>query len=653
MRARILILPHDKAAAIVKPGQYLGPHFNAYKDICQFAGARWSKTDGGNLVSFEALLRLGEELTKAGFGVEVDPKLAAQLKAKAEEARAEAERAGALTARAVERAAAQGFTLWKFQVEGVGMLSTHADFLLGDQMGLGKTPQATCPLPEPGEGGTLVVAPASVKGVWRRTVKAWRPDLHVSVLSGRGSFRWPELGEVVITNYDILPSDAPPCPHRVQMIADEAHLLKNTKAQRNQRWRALGKRAKAAGGGRWLLTGTPLLNRRNELWNVLSCADLAEEAFASWPAFQNMSTGEVADRLKRVMLMRRRADVLPDLPGKIQVDREVELDPKGVAEIERVRAELAARGIDLDAAMRTAVATASEKVDFTELSTVRRLLATAMIPAALAIADEYEEQDEPVVMVSAHAAPIEALGARPGWAVIVGGMTGDQKTEVEERFQRGELKGVAMTIQAGGVGITLTRAAHLVFIDKLWTPALNEQCEDRICRIGQTRGCIITTLVPNHSTFVRVQEVNEGKSKLIASAVEAAAVVQVERRDVAAALEALAAAPEARVGPDGKPVQGGGEAQAVAGFSERREAKDAVERWAAAGLIALARMDTDHASVINGMGFSKMDGKFGHSLADQVGRSGRLSPRQWEAAVKLANRYRRQIGPKPAEAEAA
>ena len=151
--------------------------------------------------------------------------------------------------------------LYPFQREGVAWLCDEERQvgILADQMGLGKTIQA---LVAHRKGrGLVVVCPASLKGVWAREAEAWRDDLSVTILSGRGSFRWPEKDELIITNYEILPSASEfvTPPSGVGLVADEAHYLKSARSQRTKKFRTLSKVVEVAGGRVWLLTGTPLL----------------------------------------------------------------------------------------------------------------------------------------------------------------------------------------------------------------------------------------------------------------------------------------------------------------------------------------------------------------------------------------------------------
>jgi hypothetical protein len=81
--------------------------------------------------------------------------------------------------------------------------------------------------------------------------------------------------------------------------------------------------------------------------------------------------------------------------------------------------------------------------------------------------------------------------------------------------------------------------------------------------------------------------------------------------------------------------------------ASRRPAANAVERWASNGLITLAGLDPDRAAEENGIGFNRLDCDFGHKLAERVAQFGGLTDREWEAAIRMVSKYRRQIGPRP------
>jgi len=153
---------------------------------------------------------------------------------------------------------------------------------------------------------------------------------------------------------------------------------------------------------------------------------------------------------------------------------------------------------------------------------VRSALAMAKIPAMLALVEEFELAKEPLLVFSAHRSPIDLFLGRPGWAVITGDTPAKDRTKIEEGFQAGKYLGLAGTIEAAGVGITLTYAAHELFVDQEWTPALNAQAEDRALRHGQKRAVCIDILVANHPLDQRVAEILLEKTAIIESSIDAA-----------------------------------------------------------------------------------------------------------------------------------
>lgn len=449
------------------------------------------------------------------------------------------------------------------------------------------TVQALVALPD--GAPVLVVGPPVAKAVWRRHVADWRPDLTPVVLRGRGSFRWPRSGEAVITAYPILPrapeeveaedaigeiaanplisreeddlfsaarggAPSEPVPGTV-LIADEAHAVKNPKAARTMRTRALAEAVLARGGRCWLLTATPMLNKPDELWAVLETAGLGQAAFGSFWRFVHGFGGwrdrrgdwnwsepgpAIAEGLRRVMLRRMKRDVLKDLPPKIFREVEVEIDLATRRICDRAIEALAAAGISLAEILEAEANAAStiEGAAFEEMSAARAALAKAKIAAALDLVEEYEEAETPIVVFSAHRAPIEALAARPGWGAILGGVSEDARERVQDDFQGGRLRGVACTIRAGGVAITLTRAQGAIFVDRDYSPLVTRQAEDRIHRIGQEGSVVITRLVADHELDRRLAEIEQEKLALIDGSVDAAAS---SSRPSSAAREALEA----------------------------------------------------------------------------------------------------------------
>lgn len=669
----------------VTPESYLGGNeFKSYVSACRSAGALYSPSLRAQVGEKAIIVALTQALAAASFDVTIDQRIVSAVEEQAASIEQQRATARAIADEASKRLDAmlegRDLTLYPFQTDGVRWLAPRTAAVLADQMGLGKTVQALMALPA--NAAVVVVCPASVKRVWQREARRWRPEYFPQILKGRDSFRWPRPGQMLITNYDILPKavlrstgDEPVPRARVKLgdlrasaqtnpfpgtvvIADEAHALKTKGTKRTRRFQVLSHETREAQGRVWLLTGTPLLNRPDELWNVFTAAGLAEEAFGTWRRFCQLfgwwggntarPTPELPAVLRRVMLNRRREEVLPDLPTKtyetVPVD---DLAPEVVTLCDELVKRLADAGIDLTRADEVIDLVKIMTLDFQFISKVRAALATAKIPALLELVEQFEEQGEPLVVFSAHVAPAETVGKRPGWALITGGTSLDERARIVDDFQAGKLKGIGITIKAGGVGLTLTRAHIALFCDLEWTPALNAQAEDRICRIGQDRGVIVQRLVATHVLDERMTEVLHRKQCLIEQSVEAAAVQNVADLP---GLEPVAPLPayqthDAAATPNERQGLGGSSSSPLR--PGRRAAANATEEWAQRGLAALSAMDPDHASVINGVGFSKLDGDFGRSLSEQLQSGFGLSDKQWTHAVRLATRYRRQVGAPP------
>lgn len=671
--------------------EYLGSDlFPKYRDACASVGARFVPTEKLNRAPVEAFAAIVAAFEQAGLPFASDPALIGKLQEAASEAEQLLKAGQDRLKAAQEILAGQGEKLFRFQETGVEWMAPRSRALLGDEMGLGKTVQALMALPE--NAAALVIVPSAVRFNWKAEVARWRPDLSPAVIPSKATFRWPIAGEILIATYGIVPAPeaiAAPPPVGCFLLADEAHYLKNHKAKRTQNFYGLRDQVLAYQGKTWGITGTPLLNRPPELWAVLQAFGLAEEAFGNWYNFVRLFNGrrasqyggfdwgipldEAADCIRRVALIRKRAEVLRDLPGKIRRTIPVNgLDRATKRICDEVVAIFEENGIDLDKIDKDVEMSKLGGVAFEKMSAARAALATAKIPAMLDLVSEYEEQEQPLVVFSAHKAPVLALGEREGWEIITGSTPSEKRTEIIARFQGGELKGIAGTIGAMGVGVTLTRAHELLMVDLAWTPALNSQAEDRVCRIGQDRGVIVTRLVAQHKLDERVLELLTIKQEIIEASVDAAAVEedylgespaeqlakaaaraietvgdsqrvaqerkeQIEKERKAEQKEQIASLKK-RADYDGREIE-------VAG--KLRSPLNAQEAFASQALLKLAELDPDRAGLKNEVGFSATDGEFGHSLAEQFSRKGMFSDKQWPWAIKFAIKYRRQVGEMP------
>jgi SWI/SNF-related matrix-associated actin-dependent regulator 1 of chromatin subfamily A len=692
------------------PTTFLGGDlFNKYREAV--TGSRYEPLDRTNIAPVAKALAMVNALTAAGFIVDIPPALASTLQATRAEQLALVATANDRAVETDRKLKERGLILFPFQKVGIKWLASRVGALLADEMGLGKTIQVVVAMPE--KAPAVVVCAAVAKGVWAREIARWRPDLTPVVLDGRGSFRWPQAGEVVITNFDVLPAPPPPPgnpgailpPWDVEpldgtvLVGDEVHAIKSSRSKRTMSFRAISERVRAKRGRVWLVTGTPLLNKPPELWCILQSADIAREAYGSWNGFMGDFRGEpgewggvewgeptdaASEKLRRVCLRRMRQDVLPELPAKQWQKVPVDLEAKYKKAIDKAAKYV----LDLlptawdrllsdddlfepkekpkpdDVQVARDIITNSSHTNFEAISGGRKLLATAKIPAMLEFVEDFEEQGEPLVVFSAHRAPIDLLADREGWAVITGDTPNEERTKIEDAFQAGKLKGVAGTIRAAGVAITLTHAHHLLFVDREYVPGLNDQAEDRVCRIGQSRGVIIHDLVANHPLDKILYEILAKKELIIEKSVDAASVKEDRAPDILPDLdfEALAKAAEEEA-----KASEAAEREAIArrekveaekrAYEEeraramlegrvvaaeflaegRRAPQNPREQWALRALITLNRLDPDRASARNDVGFNGADSGYGHRLGGRLFDG--LTDKEWQVAIALCTKY--------------
>lgn len=533
--------------------------FNQFGWTARNAGAAWDgKLQACILDDIDYTHIVVGALETAGFQVKIDSTLATALADRVRDILGD-DKAAMTRIRRIDNRLKKtlGWKLRWYQRDGIRWLATRMSALLGDEMGLGKSGQAIGAIPD--GSPVMVICPASVKGTWTEEFEKFRgSEFKTEELEGRKSFRWPTAGEALILNYEILP-ELPPedCPEGLVLIVDEAHFCKGV-TRRARRVADLAKEIRDNGGRSWIMTGTPMINRPDELWYVLKAAGLHTMAYGSWRNFVRIFAGEQRRRggfriwnwhldqvdhksaiagLRRVQLRRDRDEVL-DLPGKIVTrvpvnnlsEKCLKLGDKALIALKNNH------GLDLyDAIIRMGTSMPS----FTEMSAAREALQRAKTPVLLEMVESYEAQEQPLVVFSAHRATVNLLGDRKGWAKIASGVKKSDREQMRRDFQAGKLKGIACTIGAAGFGITLTISNNMIFVDMPWSPKLAEQAEDRIARSGQTKKCFIKKLVADHPLDQRVMELLAIKGDLIDATVEAASVVKLKETNKSKALKTV------------------------------------------------------------------------------------------------------------------
>lgn len=423
-------------------------------------------------------------------------------------------------------------TLLPYQEEGVAFLQSKDYALLADDPGLGKTAQVLRSL-DP-QQPVLVICPKVAKGVWKAEAAKWiGPNYPVTICKSKAQARYPRPGEMVIMSYDSADITTSYIQPKTLLVADEAHLVKAGNNKRCALFRTITRQVIWNQGRIWLLTGTPMPNNPQELWNILAYTPMADEAWGNERNFFKLFNGfriqtnfgmqvkwgkptpAAGIGFRKVALRRRRHEVLKDLPDKFYQEDLVPISREALKACTELMDKLEELGINPDRLIEIVMGSNSHGLPAELISTARKALAMSKVPAMLEHVKEAEDNKIPLIVFSAHRGPIDALQGRPGWGIITGDTSASERTRLVEEFQAGRLIGMGATIKAAGVALTLTRAYKCLFVDRDWTPANNSQAEARLQRIGQKNNVIVTTLVCEHAIDVKVYKTLLQKQRLI------------------------------------------------------------------------------------------------------------------------------------------
>lgn len=510
----------------------------------------------------------------------------------------------------------EGLAYLPFQKAGIEYAVARKKTLIADSMGLGKTVQAIGVHNVMGSGSVLIICPASLKVNWKREWKKW--DVHdksVGIAHSKTirtplydssgerlrdhnsramsktetAHVWPDT-DVVIINYDML--DAFDEKVKAQswdlLICDEAHLLKTKTAVRTLcvfgGTRKGSKAAKRAtkhyspiqAERTLFLSGTPILSKPSELWNIIRACD-PKGLGKNWEDFvfrycgayyegnylntSGASNVEELSRLlrERFMVRRDKRSVLKELPDKTRelillpqdkleapVKREQDRVSEALEEYEellgiseegrkfrymkaiedlssKLQAALDAQeGEEPDWEMAVKSLEEPDQILFTQISEAREEVALAKVGLVVDHLKKLVEAGEPVICFAYHKSVIAEIQKRlEQEGIRVGSITGSvpspQRQEIVDNFQQGNLDIALGNILAMGVGFTMTRARTVVFAELDWVPALIEQAEDRAWRIGQKNAVLIQHLVVDGSIEARMAQVLLDKMGVIAT----------------------------------------------------------------------------------------------------------------------------------------
>jgi superfamily II DNA or RNA helicase len=434
----------------------------------------------------------------------------------------------------------EGFVgeLRHYQAEALAWLGfLHAVELggcLALDMGLGKTPTMLAHLGRTtASGRALVIAPPAVVGNWAREAARFVPGLRVLVHHGANRASGPALerafsrSDVIITTYGtaVRDMDALTGFEWAQVVLDEAQAIKNHTSETAQQLRRLQARTRVA------LTGTPIENGLGDLWAILDFTNPGLVGTRASFIAQMQGEGEAALRALNGILVFRRTksepEVAKELPARIDELDHCMMSPEQIGLYQAVLDGLVADSTQVGG---------GEAKQGAILAAITALKQICNHPAAyqaddrplegrsgkLARLEEIVEQvfaGDEKVLIFTHFAEwgkkmAGYLSERTGLPIDCyhGGLARGARDKMIQDFQEREGAGaLVLSLKAGGTGLNLTAANHVVLYDRWWNPAVEDQARDRAWRIGQTKTVVSHRLVCPGTVDERVEEVVAGK----------------------------------------------------------------------------------------------------------------------------------------------
>lgn len=401
-------------------------------------------------------------------------------------------------------------TLFPYQRIGVEFfINSGGRAMNSDPMGSGKSLQALAYVAHMEMKKILIICPAVVKYNWKNEVKKWtylNPLVIDSDASAKELIRKVPKFEVVIINYDVLKKFAEflkTIPFEIAIL-DEAHYLKNKAAARSKYAKALVRSISKV----ILLSGTPFLNRPIELFNPLNILDPKNwndyygyakrycEGHAGrwgWDDKGASNIAELQERISPYFIRRTKKEILPDLPKKRFIDYPVQLDSETQKEYEMAEEEFGKFLINIKKKTEAQAARSLQAEKLVKLGALRQLASIGKIENAKEIIEGIIENGEKVVVFSCYNEPVEKLHEyfKDKSVLVTGKVGAEERNNIVNRFQeKKDIKIFFGGIKSAGVGINLTAATNVLFIDYSWVPGDHSQAIDRIHRIGSTADCV-------------------------------------------------------------------------------------------------------------------------------------------------------------------
>ncbi|MDR1568413.1 MAG: DEAD/DEAH box helicase [Streptococcaceae bacterium] len=418
-----------------------------------------------------------------------------------------------------------------YQIKGIQFLSMLDSYgfggILADEMGLGKTLQtiaflmdkATSQLP------CLIVCPASLIYNWQEEFAKFAPNMDVVVVDGTKEQRIRTIeakSSIYITSYQAARSDIKYYELRQlsYLILDEAQFVKNTQTKINQKLRELSVRNVFA------LSGTPIENRLEELWAIMSI--VMPGLLPSKREFNQLSAKQVSQLVKPFIIRREKEMVLTELPEKIEKNLYNELsDGQKIVYLAQLKQmQVKVRGMSSDTFVKN-------KLEIlTGLTRLRQICDTPKLylPDFKGESGKLEQLKELLFRLKANGSRplifsqftgmldiIEAELKALDWLVykLTGAVKPKTRFAMVEEFNAGNGDAFLISLKAGGTGLNLTGSDTVILLDLWWNPAVEDQATARAHRFGQQKNVEVIRLITKGTIEEEIYKLQEKKRDLI------------------------------------------------------------------------------------------------------------------------------------------
>lgn len=413
---------------------------------------------------------------------------------------------------------------------------------LADDMGLGKTVQVLAFLEklrnEKEDARVLLIVPASLVENWRSEIKKFAPETSFFILHGKSS---KELEEelpdnkafLTITTYNMVTRIPSLCGINWEcIILDEAQAIKNALTKQTKQIKMLNGRMKIA------MTGTPIENDLMNLWSLydflnkgLMGTSKEFKSFVKGLEEHQERYGKLKEMAGPFMLRRLKTDknIISDLPGKTEITDYASLGKKQIVLYRKIVKDLesklaGAEGIERKGLVLATITKLKQvcnhpcqylgQDNFTETESGKLELLREICETI------YEKRERVLVFTQYKeitgmlAGFLEKIFHRKG-RVIHGSISTAKRGKIVEEFQSEEyIPFLVLSTRAGGTGLNLTKANHVIHFDRWWNPAVENQATDRAFRIGQVKNVIVHKFVCKGTIEEKIDELIQSKKDL-------------------------------------------------------------------------------------------------------------------------------------------